>query len=421
MALSKNISRIRSVSLSVNKALLLLPIIFIPFISHGESFTAKRAGQGFTGLTQDFTSSLSNPALMTKYDDDDDVFFSINLGAMAADQYEVISTTEDISDDINSLIADINAIPNQSFQTIGQVRAYNDDLYDQADDIVDEFLSINNKVVNARNGLNLQILIPNQYFSVGFFTNQYGRAAGSMNFDEDDEQILYDGIESGDLELDDLQSSVLGVGYSIAEAGIMAAYPVLQETSYDLSFGAKLKHQRIDLYYNNITMEDIDDDDFDGFDEQYITDESSANIDLGLYTSFGEQREWHASLVLNNLAGQSVTHADQNITFDLDPSAILGLSYQNSWVSVAAEFDLTDREYFASLEASKYAGLGVEFRLDEHVQFRLGYRADLNEVDDNIYTAGIGISPWDVLAIDIAAFTGDSETLGAALQLSVKI
>ena len=65
--------------------------------------------------------------------------------------------------------------------------------------------------------------------------------------------------------------------------------------------------------------------------------------------------------------------------------------------------------------------MGAEFHFYEHIQFRLGYRTDLNDVDGDIYTAGIGISPWQVFAIDIAAFTGDSDTIGAALQLNLKI
>ena len=114
-------------------------------------------------------------------------------------------------------------------------------------------------------------------------------------------------------------------------------------------------------------------------------------------------------------------HVEQDITFTLENSTILGLSYQNNWVSLATEIDLTDREKFASLAASKYAGVGAEFSFYENIQFRLGYRTDLNDVDDDIYTAGIGISPWDVFDVDIAAFTGDNDSIGAALQLSLRI
>jgi len=419
----------KACELAFIKALIILPILAIALPSYAESFTAKRTGQGFTGLTQDFTSSLSNPALLTKFDNDDDVFFSLNVGIMASDKYDVIDTTEDISDSLDRLVEDINNFQSQNFQSQNQVLAYHNDLSQQVDDIVTDFKSINEKVVKVRNGVNFQVIIPNKHLSLGMFTNQYGRLGGVMDYSENDEQILDKAVDdcitlnNCNIELENLnlESATLAVGYSIAEAGFMAAYPAIKHANYDLSVGAKLKYQRIDLYHNRVLISDFDDDDFEITDDENTTDESGANIDLGLYVTWGEERQWHAALVTNNLMSQTVHHIEQDITFKLKNSTSLGLSYQNSWLSLATEIDLTDREQFASLEPSKYAGLGAEFRFYEHLQFRLGYRTDLNDIDDDIYTTGIGISPWDVFAIDIAAFTGDNDTVGAALQLSLKI
>jgi len=411
----------QSCSKAVKNTLLLLSVLAIALPSYSESFTAKRTGQGFTGLTQDFTSSLSNPALLTKFDNDDDVFFSLNLGIMASDKYDVIDTTEDISDNLDQLSDDINDTQFQNFQSASQAQAYYDNLNQQVDDIVADFESIDEKIVKVRNGLNFQVIIPNQHLSFGIFTNQYGRVGGTMDYNEADEKTLNDAVLSGNLDLNDLESATLAVGYSIAEAGFMAAYPAIKHVNYDLSIGAKLKYQRIDLYYNRVLIADFDEDDFEISNDENITDESGTNVDLGLYVTWGNERQWHAALVTNNLMSQTVQHIEQDITFKLKNSTTLGFSYQNSWVSLATEIDLTDREQFASLQPSKYAGLGAEFRFYEHIQFRLGYRTDLNDVDDDIYTTGIGISPWDVFAIDIAAFTGDNDTIGAALQLSLKI
>ncbi|WP_019027229.1 conjugal transfer protein TraF [Colwellia piezophila] len=406
---------------SINPILLLLPIVVIALPSYSESFTAKRTGQGFTGLTQDFTSSLSNPALLTRFDQEDDVFFSLNFGIMASDKYHVIDTAEDISNNLDKLSDDINGSQLQNFQSIGQVQTYYDDLNQQVDVIIADLEKIDEKVVKIRNGVNFQVLIPNQYVSIGFFTNQYGRVGGIVDYDEGDEKILNDAVLSGNLDLDDLKSVTTAVGYSIAEAGIMAAYPAVKHANYDLSVGAKLKYQRVDLFYNRVKISEFDDDDFEITNDENITDESGANIDLGFYIAWGDERQWHAALVTNNLIKQTVHHVEQDITFTLKSSTSVGLSYQIDWLSLAAEVDLTDREHFASLEPSKYASVGAEFRFYEHIQFRLGYRTDLNDIDDDIYTAGIGISPWDVFAVDIAAFTGDNDTVGAALQLSLKI
>ena len=98
----------------IKKILLIMSLMAMP--SYGESFTAKRTGQGFTGLTQDFTSALSNPALLTKFDNDDDVFFSLNVGIMASDKYDVVDTAEIIADNLDILADDINNIQFQSFQ-----------------------------------------------------------------------------------------------------------------------------------------------------------------------------------------------------------------------------------------------------------------------------------------------------------------
>ncbi len=389
--------------------------------SYGESFTAKRTGQGFTGLTQDFTSSLSNPALLTKFDNDDDIFFSLNIGVMASDKYGVVDTTKEISDNLDNLANDINGIQWQNLQSQDQVKSYSDDLNQQVDDIIADFKKIDNKVVRVRNGLNFQMIIPNQYLSFGLFTNQYGRIAGTLEYSEGDKKILNDAISSANLNLNDLASATTTLGYSIAEAGVMAAYPAFKHANYDFSIGSKIKYQRIDLYYNRGKISEFNDDDFEISNDENITNKSGSNIDLGLYLAWGAERQWHVALVSSNLLKQTVHHVAQDITFTLKNSTVFGLSYQNSWLSLATEIDLTDRAQFAALAPSKYAGVGAEFRFYEHIQFRLGYRTDLNGIDDDIYTAGIGISPWTVFAIDIAAFTGDNDTIGAALQLSLKI
>ena len=403
------------------QVLLLLPIMAVALPSYSESFTAKRAGQGFTGLTLDFTSSLSNPALLTKFDNDDDIFLSLNVAIMASDKYNVIDTAETISDNLDTLAGDINAIPSQNFQSPEQIKNYYNELDQQVDNIISDFEKIDKKVVKVRNGLNLQILIPNKHLSFGLFTSQYGRIGGVMDYSKGDEKILNDAISSADLDLNDLESATTAVGYSIAEAGFIAAYPVVKHVNYDVSVGTKLKYQRIDLYYNKVKINEFDDDDFQITDDANTTAKSGTNVDLGLYINWGDERQWHVALVTNNLIKQTVYHVEQDITFTLENSTILGLSYQNNWVSLATEIDLTDREKFASLAASKYAGVGAEFSFYENIQFRLGYRTDLNDVDDDIYTAGIGISPWDVFDGDIAAFTGDNDSIGAALQLSLRI
>jgi hypothetical protein len=402
----------------IHKKLVLLSLALITAPSYAESFSAKRVGQGFTAITQDFTSSLSNPALLSKYDNDDDLYFSLNIGGMGSDEYELIDTAERIGDNLDALESDIDNLSNV---TAPDLPEYLNELYGQAGVIVDDLVYADKKLVTAREGLNLQLIIPNKYISFGIFSNQYGKIGVSFNYDVGDESILNEAIRSGDLDQNDLQSSATGVGYSVSESGIMLAYQVISHPDFNLNIGTKLKYQRLDLFYNTPTISDIDDDEFDLTDDEYLTESNDSNIDLGLYLAWGENREWNFALVTNNLLGHEVSFAEQDLTFSLDTTSIAGFSYQNSWLTLATEIDLTDREQFIQLPPAQYAAFGAEFRLHEHMQFRLGVRSDLNDNEVDIYTVGLGISPWDVFSFDIAVLGGDRESLGAAIELGIKM
>ena len=405
-------------NLLVNKLVLLL-LIIVTTSSHANSFSAQQAGQGFTAITHNFTSSTSNPALLSTYNDDDNLFFSLNVGGLGSDEYNLMDTADRIVDNLDRLEKNINNIINVPPADLPN---YLIELDDQVVVIIDDLEYADGKSVSLRSGLNLQLIIPNKYVSFGFFSNQYGKIGGGVNYDQGDEKILYEAIFSPDgLDQSDLQSSATGVGYSIEESGVMLSYQAIKHASYDLNLGSKIKYQHIDLFYHDAKIADFDDEDFDFREQQYITDESSINIDLGLYTTWGKHRQWSLALVSNNLFAQEVTHTAKNMTFNLDMTTILGMSYQNSWLTLATEVDLTEREHFQQQIAAKYVSVGAEFRIFEHMKFRLGVRSDLNNNDVDIYTLGLGISPWDMFLLDIAAFTGDRDNAGAAIELGIKI
>ena len=386
--------------------------------AHSESFTAKHAGQGFTSITHDFTSALSNPALLNKFDDDDDFYLSLNLGLAAADEYEVLDIGEAIADQIEDLDEDIDNLINVPPE---ELPSYITGLNQQIDNIVTDLTTVDEKPVNLRTGLNALIIIPNKYLSMGFFVNQYGRLGMSVDYTDSDESVLENAITTGNLDINDLQSSATGLGYSVAEAGAMFGYEILKHKKYDVNLGAKIKYQRLDLFYNTVNVASFDDDDFDLTDDEFLTDSDGVNVDLGLHLAFGDQRQWHVAFVANNLTKQEVSLIDQDLTFQLDMSSSVGISYQNHWLTVSGEVDLTDRASFKQLQAPKYASVGAELDWGEHVQFRFGARSDLNDIEGNLYTVGFGLSPWDVVSFDIAAFKGDNDNLGAAIQLGIKI
>ena len=378
--------------------------------SIADSLSARSTGQGFNAITQDFSFSLSNPALLGQYDSKDDLFFSFNLGGMGSDQFDVVDTSEIIAKNLKNLVNDIE-----------QQQTSPADLNAQADAIISDLEHIDKRITRVRNGINFQLIIPTKLLTFGLFTNQYGRIGGLANYDENDQTLLKEAISQGQLNLDDLRSTANGIGYSVAEAGVMLGYQPIKNEYYEMSIGTKVKYQRIDLFYNSLNISEFDDNEFELDNEKYLTDESGINIDLGLYISWGDDRQWRAALVTNNVISQRVKHIEQDLIFKVKAYSTVGFSYHNSWLTLSTEFDLSDREQFESLMASKYAAVGAEFAFTNNVKVRLGLRNDLNDVDGDLYTLGLGLSPWDVLSIDLAAFAGSNDTLGGAIQLGFKI
>ncbi len=54
------------------------------------------------------------------------------------------------------------------------------------------------------------------------------------------------------------------------------------------------------------------------------------------------------------------------------------------------------------------------------VQVRAGVRTDLAGNMGDTYSVGFGLSPFNVVNLDIAAFTGDGNTMGASAQLGLR-
>jgi len=87
-------------------------------------------------------------------------------------------------------------------------------------------------------------------------------------------------------------------------------------------------------------------------------------------------------------------------------------------VTLAADVDLTPASGFSSDEKRQYAGIGAELNAWSWAQLRAGYRADIRNSDNNVVTAGIGISPFDVVHLDLTGMAGTDRTYGAVAQLS---
>ena len=86
-----------------------------------------------------------------------------------------------------------------------------------------------------------------------------------------------------------------------------------------------------------------------------------------------------------------------------------------------ANTDLTPRKGFDKLLETQFTRVGMELSAGRHFHLRAGYRTDSKSNVSDVVTAGIGITPFDRLNIDISAMLGDGDTAGVGLQLGFKI
>jgi hypothetical protein len=88
-------------------------------------------------------------------------------------------------------------------------------------------------------------------------------------------------------------------------------------------------------------------------------------------------------------------------------------------VTVAVDIELTKQERFASLnDETQYLRFGIEGNAWDWAQLRAGYEIDMQDNADSAITAGIGLSPFDVVSLDLAGNYAGSNQLGASANLA---
>lgn len=216
-----------------------------------------------------------------------------------------------------------------------------------------------------------------------------------------------------------LTSQIQMIGVSIADIGLTASR-VFNIKGHDISFGITPKLQKITIFDY---IQDLDSE--DEFDSDTITenteDYSSFNIDLGAAYQFGSEGQFQTGLVIKNLMGKDY-ESTTGYEISVSPMVRAGISHRTSWTKVAFDLDLTENDPIAFEDPTQYAALGAELNVFRIVQLRAGYRANLAGSDQDVVTAGIGLSPLAIhLDLGVMANASDPEKeAGIALEFGVE-
>lgn len=438
------------------------------FIDEAEDFDEEsdldptNSGRTNIDLLGDLLEDVSNNGLPNLQDAIDD----INT-AVTQTQFQTAQANLDIA---------IDALDGQLFSTSVSV---DPDLVVYSNAIADDLDDINNKALRINGGMNIAGAVPSKKFAMAVHAGAQVTFSGRIIVSDEDTGILrnysaatsaylgavnnlndaliavsneavptaaqvqalqdaQDAVDNfsygtgageggtaiftdGDLVADDadLESEIQMIGVAIAEVGITASR-IFNIKGHDISFGITPKLQKISIfdYKQKVSSdEDFDSDSFTDNQEDY----SAFNVDLGAAYQFGAENQWQAGVVLKNLIGDDYeSTTGQEVT--ISPMVRAGISHKTNWTKVAIDLDLTENDPVAFEDPTQYAAIGAELNVWRTLQLRAGYRANLAGSDQDVMTAGIGISPGPIqFDIGLMANTSDVENeAGIAVEFGIE-
>ncbi|MCK0105001.1 conjugal transfer protein TraF [Marinobacter sp. S0848L] len=414
-----NINRFNKLSLAIG-----LSIATTSALASPQAFMSSRsfamAGTG-VAVAAPSAAPSANPAMMASQQHDwaDDFGLMLpSVNVRAADEEETIDQVDDIQDVIDEF-QDLNRASNPQ------------EARDLAKDLRERLNKFDKDTVRVDAGLGLAFAIPTDSISVGFMTNANLRATVRGEFDKDDNAYLeeLENATAAELVLADLDRDLKSRGRILAsavvEAGISVAKTIELNNGKSFQLGVTPKYVELRTFQYTETVSGFEDDEFDG--DEYQTEKSGFNLDIGAAYAFGEQQQWNAGVVVKNLipmeldSAQSRPALEDKYTLELNPMVTAAIAHKGAYHVVTAEVDLTKKEAFGYEDDTQWLAVGAEFDAWRYAQLRAGVRHNLASNSDNNgieestqFTAGLGLNLLGA-RLDIGALYSSAD-VGAAIE-----
>ena len=358
-----------------------------------QSMAMGGVGIASTGMRD---GALRNPALAAYYNKNEYLSVDAFAGLIAADDKDVLDNADDSADLLNALNGQIPTAA-------------------EADELASLLLEMDQATFRYDGGAGLQVTLINKAWSLVFFAQSHLSLGGTAIVDDADIQYLIDASDNSTaIDKNDLNSLFVALGAEIYDVGISLAGRHRVSEDVDFSFGFSPKWQTLETYHYVTPLADFNSSDYDAND--YTSDESTFNADVGVYGRFGQH--WKVGAVIRDVFQHDFqTVFDETIT--INPKYTLGGAYQNHWVTAEIDVDLRQYQDLVTRSDVQLFRAGIQFRPWDWLQLRLGYREDIQNELESTFSAGFGISPYDFFNIDLAVLSGDGGTLGGALQIGV--
>ena len=411
---------------------------------------ARSAGSAGVGVASgDYTRSNVNPALLTRFQKNDDAYITFGIGLH---EDEFINTMDHV-DNFQHHIDDFDQTPSLK----------------NAEHLISDLDELDKKPVNVSLNVDFSTYIPSNTLAIGVSITSEVLVNTKIYIDENDKKTINDSVKQlrnintnksspyslqsykdkiSNINLyndnnfssslgDKLDSMGLVRGAIISEVKLSMANNVTFPHLGSLSVGITPKFQRIDsfLYADNLNELNID---MDEIKNSSIAN-NGFNFDLGIHKNIGLvqlgffgknliSRSIEASIMVEDKKDKLITE-----TWKLKPTFTAGASITHWGMTLELDVDLIKNKSFVLerplikedkndkfMMPRQWARIGAEIDIFKQIQLRAGYKKDLANNYDDQFTAGLGISPFDLITLDIAAQYSNQDNVSAALQLGFK-
>ncbi len=346
---------------------------------------ARGAGMGNTGVsTADYLlAPYYNPALTAVYRKNDSFGILLpSIGLRAEDKDESLKTIDDLQDSI------------EQFERAG-VGAATQENVDQLNRYLDQLADDKPLAVTA--GIGIAVALPLDAVSLNFFTRGYAEVIAKANV------TAKSGNSANEVKTRYESSDVDLTAFGYTEVGLAVGKQVVLG-GQTVALGVTPKVQQLRTYQDNASVKSFD---LDDYDKSEVKD-NAFNLDMGAVWLIDQYR---VGIVAKDLFAKDIQTQNRNNTYKLDTQIAVSGSYVSDFFIAAVDLDLTkQRRFNGDNDDTQFMRFGVEGNAWGWAQLRAGYEVDLQNSLDNSVSVGLGVSPWDVVSLDLSgSYAGDNQ------------
>ncbi|EGQ9105156.1 conjugal transfer protein TraF [Vibrio cholerae] len=346
---------------------------------------ARGAGMGNTGVsTADYLlAPYYNPALTAVYRKNDSFGILLpSIGLRAEDKDESLKTIDDLQDSI------------EQFERAG-VGAATQENVDQLNRYLDQLADDKPLAVTA--GIGIAVALPLDSVSLNFFTRGYAEVIAKANV------AAKSGNSANEVKTRYESSDVDLTAFGYTEVGLAVGKQVVLG-GQTIALGVTPKVQQLRTYQDNASVKSFD---LDDYDKSEVKD-NAFNLDMGAVWLIDQYR---VGIVAKDLFAKDIQTQNRNNNYKLDTQIAVSGSYVSDFFIAAVDLDLTkQRRFNGDNDDTQFMRFGVEGNAWGWAQLRAGYEVDLQNSLDNSVSVGLGVSPWDVVSLDLAgSYAGDNQ------------